>query len=126
MVRFLPRGYSASAVSRSIGRFLIGPNPPTHTIAPSKTSPTASWAETTACLSIVDPVPPCSSAGILHWPVREEGDMLEHTFDRRRFVRLLAAGMTLGGAALAQACTPAGPNAPTPTSVAPTAAALGK
>ncbi|HLZ29271.1 MAG TPA: hypothetical protein VKV73_18295 [Chloroflexota bacterium] len=49
--------------------------------------------------------------------------MPDQTYDRRRFVQLLAAGITLGGATVLQACAPAAPSVPT---AAPTAAAVQK
>jgi putative aldouronate transport system substrate-binding protein len=38
--------------------------------------------------------------------------MSDHRFDRRRFVRLMAAGIAVGGATLMQACSPSTPSAP--------------
>ena len=57
--------------------------------------------------------------------------MRQYTLDRRRFVRLAAAGLAMGGVALLQACAPAAspapptavPNNPTPAPAKPTGAA---
>jgi putative aldouronate transport system substrate-binding protein len=43
-------------------------------------------------------------------------------FDRRRFVRLLAAGVAVGGATLLEACTQSAPAVPTTAAPAPTSA----
>ena len=53
--------------------------------------------------------------------------MPDHRFDRRRFVRLLGAGLAVGGATLLEACSPTAPGAPATgapaATSAPTAAA---
>src|SRR5713226_2669988 len=46
-------------------------------------------------------------------------DMLEQTFDRRRFVQLVAAASAVAGASLLQACAPSAPSAPAPATAAP-------